>query len=37
MNFPHCKLMLQKCKVDVVVQTNRFCYNEITKQKEDFK
>ena len=28
--------MLRKCKVDVVVQNNRFCYNEITKPKEDF-
>ena len=28
--------MLRKCKVDVVVQNNRFCYHEITKQKEDF-
>ena len=28
--------MLRKCKVDVVVQNNGFCYNEITKPKEDF-
>ena len=31
-----CKVMLQKCKVDVVVVGSVFCYNEITKLKEDF-
>ena len=36
-NFLNCKLMLRKCKVDVMVQNNRFCYNEITKRKEDFR
>ena len=35
-NFPNCKLMLRKCKVDVAVQNNGFCYNEITKPKENF-
>ena len=35
-NFATCKLMLRKCKVDVVVQNNRFRYNEITIRKEDF-
>ncbi len=35
-NFPNCKHMLRKCKVDVVVQNNRFCYNDITKRKENF-
>jgi transcriptional regulator with XRE-family HTH domain len=28
--------MLRKCKVDVVVVESAFCYNEITKLKEDF-
>ena len=28
--------MLRKCKVDVVVVGSVFCYNEITKLKEDF-
>ena len=36
LNFPNCKLMLRKCKVDVVVVESAFCYNEITKLKEDF-
>ena len=31
-----CKVMLQDCKVDVVVVGSAFCYNEITKLKEDF-
>lgn len=31
-----CKVMLRNCKVDVVVVGNAFCYNEITKLKEDF-
>ena len=30
------KVMLRDCKVDVVVVGSVFCYNEITKLKEDF-
>ncbi len=28
--------MLRNCKADVVVVGSGFCYNEITKSKEDF-
>lgn len=36
MNLTACKVMLRNCKVDVVVVGVAFCYNEITKLKEDF-
>lgn len=36
MNLTACKVMLRTCKVDVVVVGSVFCYNEITKLKEDF-
>lgn len=36
LNLIACKVMLRICKVDVVVVGSVFCYNEITKLKEDF-
>ena len=30
------KVMLRKCKLEVVVTESVLCYNEITKSKEDF-
>ncbi len=34
--FSACKVMLRKCKVDVVVIRSKFCYNEIIIFKEVF-